>query len=78
MFSPANLERIRIHRGWSRSELHRRLVRRGLDRCRALIDLWASGRAEPRATEVEVLAEVLQVPLQDLFEPDRASTVGSR
>lgn len=69
MFSPTSLTRIRERRGLTRSAVHRALVRRGLERCRSMVDRWESGRSEPSASEVEHIAAVLEVPIADLFTP---------
>ena len=68
MFSSAKLVRVRESRGFSRSDVHRALVRQGMDCCRSLIDRWESGRSEPSASEAELLARTLGVPLTELFE----------
>lgn len=68
MFSHARLIANRQERGLSRSDLHRALVRRGLSRCRSLIDRWETGRSEPSASEAAHIAAVLGVPLDALFD----------
>ena len=68
MFSHARLVSLREERGISRSDLHRALILRGLNRCRSLIDRWETGRSEPSATEVALLAAVLDVPIDRLFD----------
>jgi len=69
MFSPPRLRLARQQRGLSRSQLHHELILLGVRRCRAMMDLWENGRSEPRATEVQALATVLQVPIAALYEP---------
>lgn len=68
MFSPTRLRRARLQRGLSRSQLHQELILLGVLRCRAMMDLWESGRSEPRASEVQALATILQIPIADLYE----------
>lgn len=75
MFSHARLAALRAQRGLSRSDLYRALVQRGLARCRSLIDRWESGTSEPSASEAALLATVLAVPLNELFEaPQHAAS----
>jgi transcriptional regulator with XRE-family HTH domain len=68
MFSCNQLTALRGERGLSRSDLHRALVRRGFERCRALINRWEAGTSEPTASEVALLAETLHVPVASLFD----------
>lgn len=67
MFASDRLVLLRAERGLSRSALHRALVRRGCERCRALINRWEAGTSEPSANDVELLAEVLGVSVDELF-----------
>lgn len=69
MFSTSRLMQIRTDRHLTRSQVHRELVRAGSECCRSLVDRWESGRSEPSASDLELLANVLQVPMADLFEP---------
>lgn len=69
MFSYVKLVTARESSGFTRSSFHRALIRGGLDRCRALVDRWESGRSEPSASEVATIARVLGVRIEDLFEP---------
>ena len=77
MFSFDQLAALRQARGLSRSDLHRALVRRGFEGCRARINRWESGASEPSASEVALVAEVLDVPIADLFARTVAPSRGS-
>ena len=68
MFLCSRLSVLRLERGLSRSALHRALVRRGLDRCRALLNRWEAGTSVPSANEVALLAATLDVPVEALFD----------
>lgn len=69
MFSSAKLMAARESAGMSRSDLHRALVRVGVDRCRALVDRWESpGGSVPSANEAAALAAVLGIRLDELFD----------
>ena len=67
MFSSTRLVALRQGQSLSRSDLHRALVRRGLTRCRSLIDRWETGKSEPSASEAALLAAVLGASLEQLF-----------
>lgn len=69
MFSSTRLVALRQQQMLSRSDLHRALVRRGLTRCRSLIDRWETGKSEPSASEVAMLAAVLGTTLDQFFAP---------
>ena len=73
MFSSASLTASRVRRGFTRSQLHHELVIVGIRRCRSLIDHWESGKSEPRASEIEALSRVLDVPLSDFFVSTHAA-----
>lgn len=77
LFAPSRLEELRARRGLSRSDLHRSLILVGVKRCRALIDHWARGRSEPRASELLALSFILGAPMAEFFEPNPES-VGAR
>lgn len=70
MFSHERLRKAREARGYTRTDLHLELVLIGVRRCRALIDLWEGGRSEPRASDLEALARVLEVPISSFFSPE--------
>lgn len=76
MFSPRRLQAHRRRRDLTRSQLHQELIILGLRPCRAMIDRWEKGRVEPHASELEALAQVLQVDLSAFFEPAPAPTSG--
>lgn len=76
MFACNQLVTLREERELSRSDLHRALVRRGFEGCRARINRWESGASEPSANEVALVAEVLDVPIADLFAPTVAPSRG--
>ncbi len=72
-FSPQRLTAARQARELTRSQLHIELALVGVERCRALIDLWSTGASEPRANEVAALATVLRIDIDALFEPPSTS-----
>jgi len=53
--------------GLSRSDLHRAMVRAGYNGCRAQINRWERGDAEPSVREVVLLATALHRPVTDLL-----------
>ena len=75
MFSSHQLTALREARGLTRSELHRALVRRGFNGCRALINRWETGTSEPSASEVALLATVLDNAVADFFILNVPATV---
>lgn len=68
MFNHDRLVATRVARKLTRSDLHRALVRRGFDRCRAMINRWEDGTSLPTANEVALLAATLGVPVESLFD----------
>ena len=72
MFSSTRLVALRQGQSLSRSDLHRALVRRGLTRCRSLIDRWETGKSEPTASEAALIAVVLGARLDQLFTTEPA------
>lgn len=73
MFSPDRLKASRVLADLSRSDLHRKLVMAGVTRCRAMINRWEDGLAEPTASDLEALATALNVRIEDLFVQEKAS-----
>lgn len=69
MFSPQRLKDLRRRQGLTCSDIHRHLLGIGIVRCRALVNSWEAGKATPGANEVQALALLLGVRLEDLFEP---------
>lgn len=68
MFSPTRLQRARLRRELSRSQLHQELILLGRSPCRAMINRWEEGVVEPHASDLAALASVLRVPMDSFFE----------
>jgi len=59
---------VREQRGWSQSELARRL-----DKTQTAVSYWEAGKRAPGFEDVFDLAVVLGVPMESFIPPDRAS-----
>lgn len=73
VFSPERLAALRLEHCGSRSDLYRALVQSGYLGCRSMIDRFENARSEPSASEVWLIACVLGVPIDALFEKPAAS-----
>ena len=73
----ARIRALREHHNWSQLELAETLKRAGANTSRESIIAWESGRTEPRAATIRLLAEVLGTSMDFLNGTGEDSITGS-
>lgn len=66
-FSPEGLKEARLRRGFTQDDLAHELRRRDLRTNGTQVGRWESGLNTPRASVIPVLADVLEVSMDELY-----------